>query len=43
MQMMVIPAVVGGTQYYRLRASAPDAHAQCRALKRAGVECFPVS
>ena len=43
MQMMVIPAVVGGTQYYRLRASAPDAHARCRALKRAGVECFPVS
>lgn len=43
MQMVVIPAVVNGTQYYRLRASAPDAHARCRALKRAGIECFPVS
>lgn len=43
MQMVVIPAVVKGTQYYRLRASAPDAHATCRALKRAGIECFPVS
>lgn len=43
MQMEVIPAVVKGTQYYRLRASAPDAHARCRALKRAGIDCFPVS
>jgi hypothetical protein len=43
MQMAVIPAVVNGTQYYRLRASAPDAHATCRTLKRAGIECFPVS
>jgi hypothetical protein len=43
MQMAVIPAVVNGTQYYRLRASAPDAHSTCRALKRAGIECFPVS
>lgn len=43
MQMMIIPAVVNGTQYYRLRASAPDAHARCRALKRAGIACFPVS
>lgn len=43
MQMAVIPAVVNGTQYYRLRVSAPDAHARCRALKRAGIECFPVS
>lgn len=43
MQMAVIPAMVNGTQYYRLRASAPDAHARCKALKRAGIECFPVS
>ena len=43
MQMVVIPAVVKGMQYNRLRASAPDAHARCRALKRAGIDCFPVS
>lgn len=43
MQMAVIPAVVNGTQYYRLRASAPDAHATCKALKRAGIACFPVN
>ena len=42
MQMEVIPAVVDGTQYYRLRASAADAHARCRALNRAGIDCFPV-
>lgn len=43
MQMSVVPAVVNGTQYYRLRASSADAHATCKALKRAGVDCFPVS
>jgi hypothetical protein len=43
MRMAVIPAVVNGKQYYRLRASAPDAHATCKALKRAGIACFPVS
>lgn len=43
MQMEVIPAMVNGTQYYRLRASAADAHAKCRALKRAGIDCFPVN
>lgn len=43
MQMAVIPAVVNGKQYYRLRASAPDAHTTCKALKQAGVSCFPVS
>ncbi|MCX9146209.1 L,D-transpeptidase family protein [Erythrobacter sp. WG] len=43
MQMAIIPAVVNGTQYYRLRASAPGAHATCAALKRAGIACFPVS
>jgi hypothetical protein len=43
MRMAVIPAVVNGKQYYRLRASAPDAHATCKALKRAGIACFAVS
>jgi hypothetical protein len=43
MRMAVIPAMVNGKQYYRLRASAPDAHATCKALKRAGIACFPVS
>lgn len=43
MRMAVIPAVVNGKQYYRLRASAPDAHATCKALKRADVACFPAS
>lgn len=42
MQMAVIPAVVNGKQYYRLRASAPDAHATCSTLKRTGIACFPV-
>lgn len=42
MRMAVIPAVVNGKQFYRLRASAPDAQATCKALKRAGVSCFPV-
>ena len=42
MQMAVIPAVVGGRQYYRLRASAPGAHATCSALKRDGIDCFAV-
>lgn len=42
MQMSVVPAVVNGTQYYRLRASSADAHATCTALKRAGIDCFAV-
>jgi hypothetical protein len=42
MRMAIIPAVVNGTQYYRLRVSAPDAHATCKALKRDGIGCFPV-
>lgn len=42
MQMAIIPALVNGKQYYRLRASAPDAHATCKALKRAGIACFAV-
>ncbi|KPF91205.1 hypothetical protein IP81_13650 [Novosphingobium sp. AAP83] len=39
----VIPAVVGQRQFYRLRASAPGAHAYCASLKRAGADCFSVS
>ena len=42
MQMAIIPAVVKGTQYYRLRASAPDAHATCTDLRRSGLDCFVV-
>jgi hypothetical protein len=38
----VIPAVVGGRRVYRLRVSAPDAHATCSQLKNAGVDCFKV-
>lgn len=43
MQVAVIPAVVNGIQYYRLRATAADAHNTCKALKRAGIDCFPVT
>ena len=39
----VIPAVVGQRQFFRLRASAPGAHAYCASLKRAGQDCFNVS
>lgn len=39
----VVPAVVGARQFYRLRASAPGAHAYCTTLKRAGQDCFRVS
>ena len=39
----VIPAVVGQRQFYRLRATAPGAHAYCASLKRAGQDCFTVS
>ena len=42
MEMVIVPALVNGKQYYRLRASAPDAHATCKALKRAGIACFAV-
>lgn len=41
-QKAVIPAVVGSRQVYRLRAIAPDAHAYCSELKRAGEACFNV-
>ena len=40
---VVIPAVVGSRQYFRLRASAPGAHAYCATLRRAGEDCFRVS
>jgi hypothetical protein len=39
----VIPAVVGSRQVYRLRTTAPDAHALCESLKRVGEACFNVS
>ncbi|MCX7285628.1 MAG: L,D-transpeptidase family protein [Novosphingobium sp.] len=39
----VVPAIVGSRQYFRLRASAPGAHAYCATLKRAGEDCFRVS
>ncbi|MBD3730543.1 MAG: L,D-transpeptidase family protein [Sphingomonadales bacterium] len=43
MQMAIVPAVVNARQYYRLRATAPDAAATCRDLKRSGIDCFAVS
>lgn len=41
-QKAVVPAVVGQRRYWRLRASAPGAHAVCGLLKRAGQDCFNV-
>jgi hypothetical protein len=38
----IVPAVVGSRRVYRLRASAPDAHATCLQLKSAGIDCFKV-
>ncbi|KHS49051.1 L,D-transpeptidase family protein [Novosphingobium subterraneum] len=38
----VVPAVVGQRRYWRLRASAPGAHALCGVLKRSGQDCFNV-
>jgi lipoprotein-anchoring transpeptidase ErfK/SrfK len=38
----IIPAQVNGLQVYRLRASAPGAHALCSALKAEGVACLKV-
>jgi hypothetical protein len=43
LEIAVIPAVVKGTQYYRLRATGPEAHATCRSLASAGIACFVVS
>lgn len=41
-QKAVVPAVVGQRRYWRLRASAPGAHALCGVLKRSGQDCFNV-
>ncbi|MGE8133741.1 L,D-transpeptidase family protein [Novosphingobium subterraneum] len=41
-QKAVVPAVVGQRRYWRLRASAPGAHALCGGLKRSGQDCFNV-
>jgi hypothetical protein len=41
--MTVIPAVVGAQRVYRLRTTAPGAHALCASLKRAGEACFNVN
>lgn len=38
----VTPAVVGARRYYRLRITAPDAHAICTSLKADGQACFNV-
>lgn len=42
MRQTVVPAIVNSRQFFRLRASAPGAHAVCGNLKRAGVDCFAV-
>lgn len=39
----IVPAVVNGRRFYRLRASAPGAHGLCGALQRDGVACLKVS
>lgn len=38
----IVPALVNGRQFYRLRASAPGAHQLCGALQREGVACLKV-
>lgn len=38
----IVAALVGGRTVYRLRASAPDAHAACVQLKSTGIDCFKV-
>ncbi|WP_068076016.1 L,D-transpeptidase family protein [Novosphingobium lentum] len=38
----VVPAIVGSRRVFRLRVSAPDAHAYCSRLKSAGIACFNV-
>ena len=42
-QHVVIPAVVGSRRVFRLRTTAPGAHALCSTLKRSGTACFNVS
>lgn len=41
-QKVVIPAIVGTKRYWRLRATAPGAHAVCSSLRRSGQDCFNV-
>lgn len=41
-QKVVIPAIVGARRVYRLRVTAPAAHAFCTSLKRTGQACFNV-
>lgn len=41
-QKTIIPAVVGNRQVYRLRLTAPGAHAMCASLKSDGLACFNV-
>lgn len=43
MRQAIVPAIVANKQYYRLRASAPNAHAVCRGLKQSGFDCFAVT
>lgn len=43
MDEAIVPAVVNSRQYYRLRVTAPGAHAMCRDLQRSGISCFAVS
>ena len=43
MRMAIERATVDGRQYYRLRASSPEARTVCEDLKATGMECFPVS
>jgi hypothetical protein len=38
----IVAAVVNGRQVYRLRASAPGAHALCQALTNDGIACLKV-
>lgn len=42
MTRSVQTAMVNGRRYYRLRATAPGAHAVCGNLKRSGMDCFAV-
>lgn len=39
---VIVPAIVGGKQYYRLRASGPGVKAACSSLKKNGLDCFAV-
>lgn len=43
MSKTVTSAVVNGQQYYRLRASSPDARETCGSLHEAGFDCYAVN